>query len=76
MEENKTTEMTRMPAHNSSLAKGGLTYFIETFVLGSTFVLRMNFCAKNPALRQAANRQAVKKLTFFSYPQYFSPNEE
>ena len=56
MEENKTTEMTRMPAHNSSLAKGGLTYFIETFVLGSTFVLRMNFCAKNPALRQAANR--------------------
>ena len=58
MEENKTTEMTRMPAHNSSLAKGGLTYFVETFVLGSTFVLRMNFCAKNPALRQAANRYA------------------
>lgn len=56
MEENKTTEMTRMPAHNSSLAKGGLTYFVETFVLGSTFVLRMNFCAKNPALRQAAKR--------------------
>ena len=59
MEENKTTEMTRMPAHNSSLAKGGLTYFVETFVLGSTFVLRMNFCAKNPALRQAAKRCAI-----------------
>lgn len=56
MEENKTTEMTRMPAHNSGLAKGGLTFFVETFVQGSKFVLRMNICAKNPALRQAANR--------------------
>lgn len=47
--------MTRMPAHNSSLAKGGLTYFVETFVKGSTFVLRMNFCAKNPAFAKRQN---------------------
>jgi len=46
----------RRPAGNSGLAKGGLTCFVETFVVKQTFVLRMNFSAKNPALRQAANR--------------------
>ena len=49
-----TTE--RKTAYNSGLAKGGLTCFVETFVVKQTFVLRMNFSAKNPALRQAANR--------------------
>lgn len=38
------------------MAKGGLTEFEETFVLGSTVVLRMNISAEFPALRQAANR--------------------
>ncbi len=42
--------------HNSGLAKGGLRSFEETFVLGSTVVLRMNFSDKLPALRQAAKR--------------------
>jgi hypothetical protein len=56
MEENETTKLTRMPATNSGLAKGGLTCFVETFVLKQTFVLRMNFCSKNSAIRQAANR--------------------
>jgi len=41
---------------NMGLAKGWLTCFAETFVEGSTFLLRMNFSAKNPALRQAQNR--------------------
>jgi hypothetical protein len=41
---------------NSGLAKGGLRSFEETFVLGSTGVLRMNISAEFPALRQAANR--------------------
>lgn len=45
-----------MPATNSGLAKGGQPCFVETFVLKQTFVLRMNFSAKYPALRQAANR--------------------
>jgi len=49
----------RTPATNSGLAKGGLTCFVETFVQGSTFVLRMNFSAENPALRQAAKRYAT-----------------
>ena len=41
---------------NRGLAKGGLTCFVKTFVQGSTFVLRMNSSAKNPALRQAPKR--------------------
>ena len=50
-----TTEK-RTTTANSGLAKGGVSCFVETFVQGSTFVLRMNFSANNPALRQAANR--------------------
>jgi len=48
--------MDRKATHNSGLTKGGVSYFADTFVQGSSFVLRMNICAKNPALRQAANR--------------------
>ncbi len=51
--------MKRKTVHNSGLAKGGVSCFVETFVQGSTFVLRMNFSAKYPALRQAAKPLAV-----------------
>ena len=50
------TEGQKTTTANSGLAKGGVSCFVETLVQGSTFVLRMNFSAKNPALRQAANR--------------------
>ena len=50
------TDERRTTTANSGLAKGGVSCFVETFVQGSTFVLRMNFSAKNPALRQAAKR--------------------
>ena len=50
------TDEQRTTTANSGLAKGGVSCFVETFLQGSTFVLRMNICAKNPALRQAANR--------------------
>lgn len=67
-----TTER-RTTTANSGLAKGGVSSFVETFVQGSTFVLRMNFSAKNPALRQAAKRYAApldenaeSKLTHFN----------
>ena len=53
-----TTE--RKTAYNSGLAKGGVSCFADTFVQAQTVVLRMNFCAKNPALRQAAKRQQQK----------------
>lgn len=44
------TDEQRTTTANSGLAKGGVSCFVETSVL------RMNFCAKNPALRQAAKR--------------------
>jgi len=57
MDKNRITTLNgNMPAANSGLAKGGVSCFVETFVQGSTFVLRMNICAKKPALRQAAKR--------------------
>jgi hypothetical protein len=35
---------------------GGLSASYDSFVVGSSAVLRLNFCTKNPPLRQAANR--------------------
>jgi hypothetical protein len=35
---------------------GGDSASYASFVVGSSAVLRLNFCAKNPPLRQAANR--------------------
>ena len=41
---------------NKVLPKAGLNGFDWTFVQGSTFVLRLNFSAKNSRLRKAAKR--------------------
>ena len=38
------------------LRNGGCSASYESFVVGSSAVLRLNFCAKNPPLRKAANR--------------------
>jgi hypothetical protein len=35
---------------------GGCSASYDSFVIGSSAVLRLNFCAKNPPLRQAENR--------------------
>jgi len=35
---------------------GGFSASYDSFVVGSSAVLRLNFCAKNPPLRQAAER--------------------
>ena len=35
---------------------GGCSASYDSFVVGSSAVLRLNFCAKNPPLRQAAKR--------------------
>ena len=43
-------------AHNRSLAKWRVTCFYDILVLNQSAVLRLNFCAKIPPLRQAANR--------------------
>jgi len=47
----------RATSANSSLAKWRVTCFYDSFVLNQSAVLRLNFCAKNPPLRQAANRK-------------------
>jgi hypothetical protein len=39
---------------------GGFSASYDSFVVGSNAVLRLNFCAKNPPLRQAAKRYRQK----------------
>jgi len=41
---------------------GGFSASYDSFVVGSMAVLRLNFCVKNPPLRQAANRWAAFPL--------------
>ena len=55
MTRQKTVER-NVAAANSGFALWGLTCFVETFVQGSTFVLRMNSIAKIPPQRKAAKR--------------------
>ena len=38
------------------LRNGGCSASYDSFVVDSSAVLRLNFCAKNPPLRQAAKR--------------------
>lgn len=56
----------KITAGNSGLAIGGVSYSADTFVVGSTVVLRINFCGKMPAHRQAANR----KQQFYERPSF------
>ncbi len=52
---------TRITEHQLPTAvwrNGGCSASYDSFVVGSSAVLRLNFCAKNPPLRQAANRYA------------------
>jgi hypothetical protein len=51
-------------SYNSGLAVWGLTCFEQTLVQGSTFVLRMNICAKNPPQRQAQTVSGNPKTTY------------
>ncbi|MDT3695622.1 MAG: hypothetical protein ROY99_04465 [Ignavibacterium sp.] len=52
---NKTVNRNRA-ATNKVLPKAGLNGFDWTFVQGSTAVILLNFCAKNPPHRQAEKR--------------------
>jgi hypothetical protein len=56
--------MRRKATHNTGLAKVAVQYSVDTFVVNQTLVLRINICGENRHLRQARNRQAVKKLRF------------
>ncbi len=61
------------------LRKGGCSASIDSFVVGSSAVLRLNFSAKNPPLRKATKRwwQVAPKLRRqiqFENKQLFPPN--
>jgi len=60
---NRTTKTTDKSADEKNTEaitavwrNGGYSASYDIFVVGSSAVLRLNFCAKNPPLRQAANR--------------------
>jgi hypothetical protein len=43
-------------AYNSTLAIGGVSSPLDSFVVAESSVLRTNFCAEKPANRQSAKR--------------------
>ncbi|WP_293884626.1 hypothetical protein [Sphingobacterium sp. UBA1498] len=53
------SRITKARTANKVLPKAVLNSFDWAFVQGSTFVLRLNFSAKNPRLRQAPDPLAV-----------------
>jgi hypothetical protein len=53
----------RKTGANIGLAIWRVSYFYETFVQGSTAVILLNFCAKNPPHRQAEKRYLQAYVT-------------
>jgi hypothetical protein len=51
-----TKEKIRTAAANSTLAIGGVSSPLDSFVVAESSVLRTNFCAEKPAHRQSAKR--------------------
>ena len=51
---------------------GGFSASYASFVVGSSAVLRLNFCAKNPPLRQAAKRYMKYAFLFTANALHFS----
>lgn len=52
----RTIDNLRTPAPNAVWRNGGYCASYDSFEVGSSAVLRLSFCAKNPPLRQAAKR--------------------
>ena len=48
--------MRRKPTANSTLAIGGVSSLLDSFVVAESSILRTNFCAEKPAHRQSATR--------------------
>jgi hypothetical protein len=46
----------RKATHNSTLAIGGVSSPLDSFVVAESFVLRINICGRSPAHRQSAKR--------------------
>jgi hypothetical protein len=49
-------KVTDLLAPNSTLAIGGVSSSLDSFVVAESSQLRTNFCAEKPAHRQSANR--------------------
>ena len=56
--------MDNITGANSTLAIGGVSSPLDSFVVTESSVLRINICGKSPAHRKSAKRQAVKKMAF------------
>jgi hypothetical protein len=54
-------EQRKKTTANIGLAIWRLKCFYETFVQGSTAVILLNFCAKNPPHRQAEKRVCLEQ---------------
>ena len=52
----KYIEMKKNERTTAVWRNGGCSASYDTFVVGSTFVLRLNFCASKPQLRKAPKR--------------------
>jgi hypothetical protein len=52
----QTTRKTEGQHPTAVWRNGGFSASYDSYVVGSSAVLRFNFCAKNPPLRQAAKR--------------------
>ena len=52
----RLTKTEKTPACNSTLAIGGVSSPLDSFVVAESSVLRTNFCAEKPAHRQSAKR--------------------
>ena len=46
----------RITTANSTLAIGGVSSPLDSFVIAESSILRTNFCAEKPAHRQSAKR--------------------
>ena len=55
--------LNNISAANSGLAIGGVSYSTDTFVVGSTVILRINFCGKMHAHRPSPSRKPLKDKT-------------
>jgi hypothetical protein len=53
----------RRAAHNSTLAIGGVSSPLDSFVVTENSVLLTNFCAEKPAHRQSAKRYTAMGLS-------------
>jgi hypothetical protein len=55
----KLTMLQSKTGYNSTLAIGGVSSSLDSFVVAESSVLHTNFCAEKPAHRQSAKRYVL-----------------